>query len=440
MPARWGTVAAYAAVAAANQLLWLTYAPITTDVARHFDVSEAAVGWLSQVFPLLYVILAIPAGLALDRRFRTALLAGAWLTAFGGAVRLGSDTFAAALAGQIVIAIAQPLILNAVTKVALTSLPARSLAQGISLGSAGIFAGTALALPLGPLLGDAESLTPLLVVDLVVAVAAAVWLTAAMARRGEVAAVRVGAGGERAAAGGEGAAAGGDGATARAGGASAPARSEAASAGEGARARAGGASAPARSGAAAAGKGAAAAPAFAGRAELRRVWADRAVRRLAGVAFLGFGVFVAVTTWLQALLEPAGVSDETAGWLLGAMVLAGVVGSAVLPAPLARNGKERAFLRVAAVVAAAGCAFLAIAPGAAFVAVVPLGFVLLGSLPVILELTERRSTSSAATALIWLAGNAGGIVVAVLVQVTQNTPAAAFSLLAVAAALVLTVA
>jgi len=95
---------------------------------------------------------------------------------------------------------------------------------------------------------------------------------------------------------------------------------------------------------------------------------------------------------------------------------------------------------VAAVVAAEGCGFLAIAPGAAFLAVVPLGVVLLGSLPVILELTERRSTSSAATALIWLAGNAGGIVVAVLVQATQGTPAAAFSLLAVTAALVLTVA
>src|SRR3954471_24100869 len=117
VPARWGTVAAYAAVAAANQLLWLTYAPITTATAEHFDVSETAVGWLSQVFPLLYVVLAIPAGLALDRRFRSSLLTGAWLTAIGGAVRLGIDTFAAALAGQILIAIAQPLILNAVTKV-----------------------------------------------------------------------------------------------------------------------------------------------------------------------------------------------------------------------------------------------------------------------------------------------------------------------------------
>src|SRR4051812_23484557 len=135
--ARWGTVAAYAAVAAANQLLWLTYAPITTATAEHFGVSESAVGWLSQVFPLLYVILAIPAGLLLDRHFRSALLTGAWLTAAGGALRLGSDTFAAALAGQLLIAVAQPLILNAVTKVAVISLPPADRTRGISLGSAG---------------------------------------------------------------------------------------------------------------------------------------------------------------------------------------------------------------------------------------------------------------------------------------------------------------
>ena len=60
---------------------------------------EAAVGWLSQVFPLLYVVLAIPAGVALDRWFRPALLTGAWLTVLGGAVRLSADTFAVALAG-----------------------------------------------------------------------------------------------------------------------------------------------------------------------------------------------------------------------------------------------------------------------------------------------------------------------------------------------------
>ena len=368
MLARWGTVAAYAAAAGANQLLWLTYAPITTDSARHFGVSEGTIGWLSQVFPALYVILAIPAGLALDRAFRPALLTGAWLTVLGGLTRLTADTFAAALAGQILVALAQPLMLNAVTKVAVAALPIRRRPDGIALGSAGIFTGTALALPLAPALADQQSLTPLLLVDAAVAAATALWLTVAM--RG-ITTAQV--------------------------------------------------------------------PAFAGRAEIRTVWADRGVRRLCAVAFLGFGVFVALTTWLQALLEPAGISDTTAGWYLGAMVVAGVVASAVLPPPLVRRRKERTFLRVAAVVAAACCLIMALAPHAAAGAVIPLGIVLLGALPVILELTERRAgaASGAATALVWLAGNAGGIVVAVLVQAVNDHPAADFSLLGAVAALVL---
>jgi predicted MFS family arabinose efflux permease len=367
--ARWGAVAAYGAVAAANQLLWLTYAPITTDTARHYGVSEQAVGWLSQVFPLLYVVLAIPAGVALDRRFRPALLAGAWLTVLGGVVRLGADTFVAALAGQLLVAIAQPLVLNAVTKLVAASLPPASRPLGISLASAGIFAGTALALPLGPALADAADLTPLLVLDAALAAAAAVALTLAL--RGH---------------------------------------------------------APA--------PGAAVAVV---RRELRAVWGDRLVRRVTGVAFLGFGIFVALTTWLQALLEPAGVSDAEAGWLLAAMVLAGVVGSAALPTAVARRGAELRFLRLAAVVAAAGCAVLAAAPGAAWLVIPPMGVVLLGSLPVILELTERRAGAAggSATALIWMAGNAGGIVVALLVQAAVDSPAVAFAAMAAIGLLVL---
>jgi predicted MFS family arabinose efflux permease len=367
--ARWGAVAAYGSAAAANQLLWLTYAPVTTDAARHYGVSEETVGWLSQVFPLLYVVLAIPAGLALDRRFRGSLLLGAWLTALGGAVRLAGDTFAVAMAGQLLVAIAQPLVLNAITKLVAASLPSASHALGISLASAGIFAGTAIALVLGPALASADDFTPLLVVDVVAAVAAAAALSLALRRV---------------------------------------------------------ASEP----------GAAVAVV---RHELREVWEDRLVRRVTGVAFLGFGIFVALTTWLQALLEPAGVSDAEAGWLLAAMVVAGVAGSAALPEAVARRGAELRFLRAAAIVAAAGCALLAVLPGARWVAIVPMGVMLLASLPVILELTERRAGAAAAsaTSLVWMAGNAGGIVVALAVQAAVDTPAVGFGLMAAVALLVL---
>jgi len=339
--ARWGLVAAYAAAAGANQLLWLTYAPITTRTAEHYGVSESAVGWLSQVFPLLYVVLAIPAAIALRRAFRPALLAGAWLTALGGAVRLG-DTFTAALIGQILVAIAQPLLLNAVTYVATT---APDEPKGVAIGSAGIFAGTALALPLA----HALSVSSLVAVDAIVAVVVAIALTATIRPASAVTAAPL----------------------------------------------------PRRA-------------------------------RPALVAFLGFGVFVALMTWLQTLLEPAGTSEEAAGWLLFSMVLSGVASSAFLSPLVIVRGKERSFLRVAAVVAALSCVVLAVAPGAAWLVVIPLGAVLLGALPVLL--------SRADPALIWLAGNTGGIVVAVLTQAVNDRPGLAFTLLAVIAASVLAVA
>ena len=61
-----------------------------------------------------------------------------------------------------------------------------------------------------------------------------------------------------------------------------------------------------------------------------------------------------------------------------------------------------------------------------------IGMLLLTDLPVILELSERRAGNDGGTvaALMWLAGNAGGIVVAVLVQVLVHHPLPAFLLLA----------
>src|ERR1700760_2857919 len=115
---RWPMIATYALAASANQMLWLTFTPITTPSAHHYGVSVNDIGWLSEIFPLLYVVLAVPAASLLDRWFRPVLLAGAALTAIGGVLRLDGPSFGAALAGQVLIAIAQPLVLNAVTGIA----------------------------------------------------------------------------------------------------------------------------------------------------------------------------------------------------------------------------------------------------------------------------------------------------------------------------------
>ena len=163
---------------------------------------------------------------------------------------------------------------------------------------------------------------------------------------------------------------------------------------------------------------------------LRAVWDDRLIRNLAGVSFLGFGVFVALTTWLQALLKPAGISSGTAGGLLPGMVIVGSVGSAALPAAVARRGQTYRLLQATSLGACLGCAMLATLgwlPAYA-VAVAVIGFFLLTSLPVLLDLTERRAGAhgGAATALMWMAGQGGGIVLALMVQTIVHHPTAAF--------------
>jgi predicted MFS family arabinose efflux permease len=362
--AGWRVVAAYALLAAATQMLWLTYAAITTTAAKRYGVSVGAVGWLAEIFPLLYVVLAIPAGALLDRWFRPSLALGGALVAAGGLVRLGGLTFAWALAGQLLVALAQPVVMSAIGKLAGEYLPVRARAGGIAVASAGGFLGMLAALLLGPLIGG-DRLHLLLAVQAAVAVLAAGAMLLALRRPGS-------------------------------------------------------------------GSGESAAIE---RGIARALWNRREIRILSGLAFLGFGVFVALSTWLQTLLHPAGVSETEAGALLVGMVIAGVIGCALLPAPIIGRGVERGFMWAVVLVGAAGSVALAFVPGIAGKAVVmvAMGALLLPALPVLLTVAEELSGPAAGTAgaIVWMAGNLGGLVVAVLVQILIHHPTAAFLTMAV---------
>jgi len=359
-------VAAYGLLAASTQLLWLTFAPLTTASAHHYRVSETAIGWLAEIFPLFYVVLALPAGRLLDRSFHRWLGVGAVLSALGGLLRLVGADFAWALIGQVLVATGQPLVLNAVTKVAGEHLPPRLRPHGIALGSAAVFAGMLLALILGTVFGG-RHISALLELEAAFAVFASLAMLYELRRHG------------------------------------------------------------ARTGAEA--------TVSVRLVALREVWAQPNVRVLSGLLFLGFGVFIALTTWLQALLHNYRVSSTTAGSLLVGMVLAGAVGAGALPPLVVRRRAERRTVGAAVAVAAAGALVLAFEHAVAVDAVVlaAIGLLLLTLLPVILELSERRAGASAGTvtALMWLAGNAGGLVVTVLIALLVHHPVSAFVALAV---------
>ena len=90
-------------------------------------------------------------------------------------------------------------------------------------------------------------------------------------------------------------------------------------------------------------------PAAIGIAEIRAVWAVELIRRLARLAFVGIGVFVALSTWLQPILHHDDISSGAAGAMLAGMLLAGTIGCAVLPSAVARTGAERRYLTIAVV-------------------------------------------------------------------------------------------
>src|ERR1039458_2002979 len=85
---RWLVLGGFSLLVACTQLLWLTFAPITTQAHHALGVSEGAIGDLAVINPLMYVLLALPTGRWLDRRFGRALSAGALLTAGGALLRL----------------------------------------------------------------------------------------------------------------------------------------------------------------------------------------------------------------------------------------------------------------------------------------------------------------------------------------------------------------
>src|SRR5436305_1946429 len=160
------------------------------------------------------------------------------------------------------------------------------------------------------------------------------------------------------------------------------------------------------------------------------------MRTLSGLAFVGFGVFVVLATWLQTLLHPAGISEQSAGVLLVAMVVAGITGCALLPPLIARRGAERAFMRSAVLTSALGCAALGAFTmlGARAGVITLMGLIMLPALPVILTAAERLAGSAEGTAgaIIWMAGNFGGLVVALIVQGLVHHPLAAFLSMAAA--------
>jgi MFS family permease len=140
---RWVVLAIYMYIAALTQLYWLNFAAIETFIEDLLSIPASSVMWFTLVFPLVQVLLTMPAGVIIDRKgFKYGIGIGVLFTGVFAMLRLlNPASFAVLLISQIGISIGQPFVLNSVTKLAVTWFPQKEEATAVGLGSLALFIG-----------------------------------------------------------------------------------------------------------------------------------------------------------------------------------------------------------------------------------------------------------------------------------------------------------
>jgi MFS family permease len=318
---RWVVLSAFMAVVAVNQLLWITFAAITTESMQFYKVSDLQIGLLSLSFMAVYILVSFPASWVIDTYgIRVGVGIGAALTgAFGLARGLAASNYGWVLAAQIGIAVGQPFVLNAVTTVAARWFPMKERGTASGLGSLAIYIGILAGLALTPYLALRSGIPGVLNMYGIVS-AAAMFLFFIFARE-------------------------------RPPSPPCPPDQEARSL------------------------------VMDGLSKMIR---QKDFILLMVIFFVGLGAFNAITTWIEQILSPRGFSATQAGNAGGLMIAGGILGALVVPMLSDQRRKRVPFIMLAIGGATLGLAGLTFVTGYTLLLIVSFifGFFLLSAGPV----------------------------------------------------------
>ncbi len=302
-------------------MLWITFAPITTDATKYYGVSDLWIGILSMCFMIVFVVVSIPASWIIDKYgIRVGVGIGAAFTGIFGLLRgFVTTDFTLLLIAQIGIAIGQPFILNAITKFAARWFPIAERATAAGLGTLAMYVGILAGMIVTPHLIIGSGIGGMLYIYGIVAMVAAV-VFIVFAKEGPP---------------------------------TAPCRPDQEE----------------RS------------LVYDGYKNLFKV---RDFNWLLFIFFIGLGVFNCVTTWIENILSPRGFSATQAGITGGLMIAGGIIGALVIPLLSDYYQKRTPFMIIAlagATICLAGITF-ATAYWLLLVSGTGLGFFLLSSGPI----------------------------------------------------------
>jgi cyanate permease len=318
---RWIMLSVYMLMVAINQLLWITFAPITGDATRYYGVSDLQIGILSMCFMIVYIVVSIPASWIIDKYgIRIGVGIGAVFTGIFGLLRgfAGTD-YNLLLMAQVGIAIGQPFILNAITKLAARWFPIEERATASGLGTLAMYVGILAGMTLTPYLIIGSGIEGTLYIYGIIAVVTAVIFIVLIKEGPPTAPCR-------------------------------PDQEERSLVFDG----------------------------------FKQTLRDKDFLWLMMIFFIGLGVFNSVTTWIEDILRPRGFSATQAGITGGIMIVGGVVGALIIPILSDRYQKRIPFIIIALIGATIGLAGITFATSywLLLTSGTVLGFFLLSSGPI----------------------------------------------------------
>lgn len=374
---RWVVLGAFMAVNLTIQVLWISYAPVTSAATDYFGVSEVAVGALAMSFMVAYLPLSLPAShLIATRGLRFAAGLGALLAGVAGVARgLAGPHYVAVLLATLGAAVAQPLLLNAWTTLSSHWFHLSQRATAVSLITLANLLGTGIGLAVTPQLVPALSLGELqLVYGGAALVAGLVFVVVARDRP----AVPL---------------------------ADAPATDDDTLMMVG----------------------------------VRQALRVRPFVAFLAVGFLGMGVFNGLSTWVEEIVRPRGFTSADAGNLGALLLLGGLIGAVVLSALSDRAGRRVPFLVLSLALSGPALLGVALADSRAglFAAAFVLGFFMTAAMPIGMQYSAEITApvpEGTSNGLIQLAGQASVLFV-LLMALTRTSSGSYTPSLAVLAAL-----
>jgi MFS family permease len=151
---RWVVLAVFMFTNLTIQMLWISYASISGPAANFYGVTDLQIGLLAMTFMIAYIPLSIPVSWVIDTYgFKLAVSIGATLMGIFGLVRgFSGENYLLVLWSTVGIAVAQPFLLNAWTKMPANWFALDERATAVGLVTLANLIGTGIGLALTPIL------------------------------------------------------------------------------------------------------------------------------------------------------------------------------------------------------------------------------------------------------------------------------------------------